>query len=271
MAVESGLRTLVIGARELSQQQLDSWLTKWQEALRLTDEDEKTRRQSELADEVEREMEPIGATGIEDRLQAGVPRTIGLLREAGIRIWVITGDKPETAINIGYSCNLLHRSMTICRIPVVASNARDVSASLRECFSRPTSSHTSANVTARALVISGDQLAIALRDTPDEFLEAVLESTAVLACRVTPLQKAELVDFVKRQTGATTLSIGDGANDVPMLHAGNIGVGVFGKEGTQAVSASDFAVRRFRDLRSLLFVHGRNALLRNSFLIQFHV
>lgn len=137
-------------------------------------------------------------------------------------------------------------------------------------------------------MISGEQITVAMRHCPDAFLEAILESSAVLACRVTPLQKAELVDFVKHQTGATSLSVGDGANDVPMyapplsvcffshrsphrLHAGNIGVGIFGREGTQAVSAADFAVRRFRDLRPLLFVHGRNALLRNSALIQFQV
>lgn len=60
-----------------------------------------------LQDDLEKELEIIGATAIEDKLQANVGSTIDAIKKAGIKVWVLTGDKIETAINIGYSCKLL--------------------------------------------------------------------------------------------------------------------------------------------------------------------
>ncbi|PHJ23489.1 proton atpase [Cystoisospora suis] len=93
-------------------------------------------------------------------------------------------------------------------------------------------------------------------------------AAALIACRVTPKQKALLV----KQNSAfnprgTSLAIGDGANDVPMILAADVGVGVVGKEGLQATRSADFAVGEFRMLRRLLFVHGRESLRRNAVLV----
>lgn len=93
---------------------------------------------------------------------------------------------------------------------------------------------------------------------------------SVVCCRVTPIQKSLVVTAVQKQLkGKITLSIGDGANDVSMIQAAHIGIGVMGKEGTQAVRASDFAIAEFRFLRRLIAVHGRYSNLRISNTVMF--
>ena len=64
--------------------------------------------------EIETELELIGATGIEDKLQEGVPESIALLRQAGLKVWVLTGDKQETAIEIAYTCRLIDQGQ--CKV-----------------------------------------------------------------------------------------------------------------------------------------------------------
>ena len=88
---------------------------------------------------------------------------------------------------------------------------------------------------------------------------------AVLACRVSPQQKGEIVSLVKaRKPNKITLAIGDGANDVAMIMKAHVGVGIAGREGMQAARSADFAFGKFKFLRPLLFVHGREAYRRNS-------
>lgn len=90
----------------------------------------------------------------------------------------------------------------------------------------------------------------------------------VLACRVSPKQKGDIVDLVKhRHPGKNTLAIGDGANDVSMIMQAHVGVGIAGLEGMQAARASDFAIGQFKFLKPLLFVHGREAYRRNADLV----
>jgi len=96
------------------------------------------------------------------------------------------------------------------------------------------------------------------------------KANVVLACRVSPKQKAEVVHLVKaRNPDKTTLAIGDGANDVNMITSAHVGVGISGLEGQQAVKASDYAIGKFKFLKNLLFVHGREAYRRNSFAVLF--
>lgn len=90
----------------------------------------------------------------------------------------------------------------------------------------------------------------------------------VIACRVSPKQKAEVVALVKNKYPfKTTLAIGDGANDVNMITTAHIGVGISGLEGQQASRASDYAIGQFKYLRTLLFIHGREAYRRNSYVV----
>lgn len=104
-----GLRTLVVASRELSDVELEQWQSMYEEAsTSLTDRGAKLRQTAAL---IECNLKLLGATAIEDKLQEGVPETIESLRQAGIKVWVLTGDKQETAISIGLSCKLLTADM----------------------------------------------------------------------------------------------------------------------------------------------------------------
>ncbi|CAB4062626.1 E7.6.2.1 [Lepeophtheirus salmonis] len=189
---------------------------------------------AESYNRIENSFQLIGATGIEDRLQDGVPETIAKLRQAGIVVWVLTGDKQETAINIAYSCQLFPSNVEILTV-----NARSKDA-------------TETTIKYHLDAIMNDKRT----NLQKPFLELTSYCASVLCCRATPLQKAFIVRIVKEQLHMKTLAIGDGANDVSMIQTADIGVGISGQEGMQAVMASDFAISRFKYLERLLLVHG---------------
>ena len=184
----------------------------------------------------------VGATAIEDKLQDGVPECIAQLAKANIKIWVLTGDKMETAINIGYSCQLLTNDMDVYTIEAtteaevikdVLEKRRVVEESVRRLeFNKNQSFHRanfkgdlylpdiseSTAPNGNALVISGQSLVYALMPNCEkEFLELACLCKAVICCRVTPGQKKAVVDLVKTHKKAITLAVGDGANDVSMI------------------------------------------------------
>lgn len=97
------------------------------------------------------------------------------------------------------------------------------------------------------------------------------ECEAVLCCRVSPIQKQQVVKMVQECVPkAKTLSIGDGANDVPMISAAHVGIGIKGVEGQQAARASDYAVGQFKHLRRLVFYYGRESYRKNSTLVLYN-
>uniref|UniRef100_A0A4W5MPT0 Phospholipid-transporting ATPase n=1 Tax=Hucho hucho TaxID=62062 RepID=A0A4W5MPT0_9TELE len=215
----------------------------------------------------------LGATAIEDKLQEGVPETIAILSLANIKIWVLTGDKQETAVNIGYSCKMLTGDMT--EVFIISGNTvLSVREELRYSnyllflplsiyLSLPPSIYQDSISGEFALVINGHSLAHALEaDMEGEFVSTACVCRAVICCRVTPLQKALVVELIKKHKKAVTLAIGDGANDVSMIKTAHIGVGISGQEGIQAVLASDYSFSQFRFLQRLLLVHGRWSYLR---------
>ncbi|KCV68524.1 hypothetical protein H696_04816 [Fonticula alba] len=261
-----GLRTLCIAWRELSPGEYAHWRSNYLDGIDdLANRDEALERAS---DAIERELILLGATAIEDRLQAGVPESIELLLRAGIRLWVLTGDKQETAINIAHSCRLLNSQTEIIITPSPALTvAPQVSASATG-DSSPTEPYDTPN---RSLVIDGSALLYIMRedaqDLRDRFLDLALQCRTVICCRVSPMQKANMVQLVRKRSSSNTLAIGDGANDVAMIQAASIGVGVHGEEGSQAVRAADYAVGQFRFLTRLLLVHGAWSYHRQSLLI----
>ena len=97
-----------------------------------------------------------------------------------------------------------------------------------------------------------------------------IKANSVICCRVSPIQKSHVVQLVKNRGLWVTLSIGDGANDVPMIMEANIGIGISGKEGTQAVRSADYSISQFRYLNRLLSVHGRWGYRRVSFFICYY-
>ncbi|EAT43035.1 AAEL005495-PA, partial [Aedes aegypti] len=337
-----GLRTLVLAERRLTKEFFDSWLLRQREAaLSLDGREDKL---GVIYDEIECDMQLVGVTAIEDKLQDGVPQTIANLQMAGIKIWVLTGDKQETAINIGYSCQLLTDDMVDVFIidgltkAEVEQQLRKYMESLRivntyhpTTLPKNTLNQNSGGLTTGptanggnsgssgpmieiqnssppsvsvvtfrwdnrhkytsiggseeavncsnytdglgktdtsmsdleegagvALVINGHSLVHCLQpDMESKFLEIASHCRAVICCRVTPLQKAMVVELIKRSKNAVTLAIGDGANDVSMIKAAHIGVGISGQEGMQAVLASDYSIAQFKFLERLLLVHGR--------------
>uniref|UniRef100_A0A8C2EY69 Phospholipid-transporting ATPase n=1 Tax=Cyprinus carpio TaxID=7962 RepID=A0A8C2EY69_CYPCA len=304
-----GLRTLALAYRDLSEEQWEAWAERFRGADKATDC--RDDRLAAVYEEIEQDMMLLGATAVEDKLQDGVPETIAILSLANIKIWVLTGDKQETAVNIGYSCKMLTDDMTEIFI-VNGHTVQSVREELRKSRERmlesartrdggkeveaqgwggacafgngcggdgasnwvpnkskcsppqaPPSSLLESISGEFALIISGHSLAHALEaDMEREFLETACACRAVICCRVTPLQKALVVELVKRHKKAVTLAIGDGANDVSMIKTAHIGVGISGQEGIQAVLASDYSFSQFRFLQRLLLVHGRWSYLR---------
>ncbi|KAM6346019.1 phospholipid-transporting ATPase VD [Podargus strigoides] len=266
-----GLRTLCIAKKVMSDAEYAEWLN--HHFLAETSIDNREELLLESAIRLETELTLLGATGIEDRLQEGVPDTIQALRTAGIKIWMLTGDKRETAVNIAYACKLLEPDD---RIFTLKSQSRDacalVMSKILEGIQKNISAkrkhsqklgNVSASLSTQApgfsagLVIDGRALEHVLHDSLQNiFLELTEKCRAVVCCRATPLQKSVLVRLVRNKLKAMTLAVGDGANDVSMIQVADTGVGILGQEGMQAVMASDFAVTQFRHLRKLLLVHG---------------
>ncbi|KAI1301717.1 Phospholipid-transporting ATPase ID [Halotydeus destructor] len=308
-----GLRTLCLAKKDLEASVYERWRERHHEAA--TSLENREDKVSAVYEEIEQNLMLVGTTAIEDKLQDGVPQCIANLAAANIKLWVLTGDKQETAINIGYSCQLLTDEMvdifTVegweyeevenellrCReainnvtshnvgapgLSVVTFSdhgssigngiTRDGSVSTRLTANNNVSAievpHPSVHADTSggfALVVNGHSLVQALQPAMELlFLEVASSCKAVICCRVTPLQKALVVDLVKRHKKAVTLAIGDGANDVSMIKMAHIGVGISGQEGMQAVLSSDFSLAQFRYLERLLLVHGRWSYYRMS-------
>lgn len=272
-----GLRTLCIAQRELSWSEYTKWNSNYDiAAASVTNRDEQL---DEVADSIERELILLGGTAIEDRLQDGVPDSIALLAEAGIKLWVLTGDKVETAINIGFSCNLLNNEMELLVIKHTGEDVQEfgndpfeiveglIAKYLREKFGMSGSEKELADAKKEhglpkgefGVVIDGDALKLALstEDIKRKFLLLCKNCKAVLCCRVSPSQKAAVVKLVKNSLEVMTLAIGDGSNDVAMIQSADVGIGIAGEEGRQAVMCSDYAIGQFRYLTRLVLVHGR--------------
>uniref|UniRef100_A0A8C8FHF9 Phospholipid-transporting ATPase n=1 Tax=Oncorhynchus tshawytscha TaxID=74940 RepID=A0A8C8FHF9_ONCTS len=222
-----GLRTLALAYKDIDPKYMEEWKLRHHEAS--TAMDEREEKLDALYEEIEKGLLLLGSTAVEDKLQDGVPQTIEQLSKADIKIWVLTGDKQETAENIGYSCNMLREEMT--EVFIVSANTAEEAFALE-------------------------------KDMEMELLRTACMCQTVICCRVTPLQKAQVVELVKKYKQAITLAIGDGANDVSMIKAAHIGVGISGQEGMQAVLSSDFSFAQFRYLQRLLLVHGRWSYLR---------
>lgn len=308
---KEGLRTLCISYKILDEDFYIEWAERYH-AANASIADNREEIIDEVAEKIEDDLTLIGCTAIEDRLQLGVPESIAILGQAGIKLWVLTGDKVETAINIGFSCNLLGSDMKLLVVDTKSDNENqedsDASSSysnndmddsrrsvykcvnsridkfLREEFNIILNSkeevdeavavakldHSAPN-DKYAIILTGDVLTTVFDHAnvtlQKKFLILCKSCKSVLCCRVSPAQKAQVVKIVKNNLDVMTLAIGDGANDVAMIQAANIGVGIAGEEGRQAVMSSDYGLGQFRFLTRLLLVHGRWSYKRLSEMI----
>ncbi|XP_076676123.1 ATPase phospholipid transporting 8A1 isoform X6 [Andrena cerasifolii] len=246
-----GLRTLCFAVADIP----DSFYQWWRETYHnaLISLGNREAMVDSAANLIETKLRLLGATAIEDQLQDGVPETIQSLLQADINVWVLTGDKQETAINIGYSCRLITHGMPLYIINETSlDKTREVI--IQRCLDFGIDLKCQNEV---ALIIDGSTLEFALScDIKMDFLDLCSSCKVVICCRVSPMQKAEVVDLITSNKKAVTLAIGDGANDVAMIQKAHIGVGISGVEGLQAACASDYSIAQFRFLKRLLFVHG---------------
>uniref|UniRef100_A0A8C6ZKS8 Phospholipid-transporting ATPase n=1 Tax=Nothoprocta perdicaria TaxID=30464 RepID=A0A8C6ZKS8_NOTPE len=246
-----GLRTLCFAVAEISEGDYREWLDVYHRAS--TAIQNRALKLEESYELIEKNLQLLGATAIEDKLQDKVPETIETLMKADIKIWILTGDKQETAINIGHSCKLLRKNMGLI---VINEGSLD---GTRETLSHHCSTLGDAlrKENDFALIIDGKSLKYALTfGVRQYFLDLALSCKAVICCRVSPLQKSEVVEMVKKQVKVVTLAIGDGANDVSMIQTAHVGVGISGNEGLQAANSSDYSIAQFKYLKNLLLVHG---------------
>ena len=333
----SGLRTLAYGYKEISESDYEKWsqiyYAEKEKALKMQENEVES-----LIDQIENGLTLLGGTALEDKLQDEVMQSIKDMRMAGIKVWMLTGDKLNTAESIGHSCGLLERDQKILKIPcasfeeveVVVENfladlqkmnskilieKKDIDLTDEQFYTHSSLKEESSS--ASVIGMSDLELLIHLRDSSlareceinviDELIgkckgngiksfdalsslqpisilveetsithlldprlkEKVLvlleTCTSVICCRCSPIQKANVVEYVKNNLNQTTLAIGDGGNDVNMIRAANIGVGIFGKEGLQAAYNSDYAISQFRYLSYLVLHFGRKSFRRNAY------
>ncbi|GAA6021480.1 hypothetical protein JCM11491_006510 [Sporobolomyces phaffii] len=270
----AGLRTLCISSKYLTEEEFQKWSRTYDSACAAVEDREEAIEKA--CDLIEGGLTILGATALEDKLQVGVPDAIAQLHRAGIKLWILTGDKLQTAIEIGFSCNLLTNDMDIMILS--AESEEGTRAQIESGLDKvhrskaglaPLATDAGEKVTGAAktggfaVVIDGETLRYALEDNlKPMFLELTTQCNAVVCCRVSPSQKALTVKLVKDGKNAMTLAIGDGANDVAMIQEAHIGVGIAGLEGAQASMSADYAVGQFRYLTKLLLVHGRWCYIR---------
>uniref|UniRef100_A0A8C7WHD0 Phospholipid-transporting ATPase n=1 Tax=Oncorhynchus mykiss TaxID=8022 RepID=A0A8C7WHD0_ONCMY len=279
-AVE-GLRTLCVAYRSLSPAEYEEACHQLSDAkLALKDREQ---RLAQAYDLIERDFTLLGATAVEDRLQEKAADTIESLQKAGMKVWVLTGDKMETAAATCYASKLFRRSTQILELTkkrTEEQSLHDVLFDLSRTVLRQRSlSGLSVECQDYGLIIDGATLSAVLKPSPESsgsgnyreiFLEICRNCSAVLCCRMAPLQKAQIVKLIKAsKEHPITLAIGDGANDVSMILEAHVGIGIMGKEGRQAARNSDYAIPKFKHLKKMLLVHGHFYYIRIAELVQY--
>jgi phospholipid-translocating ATPase len=253
-----GLRTLVVGRKRLSTQQYQDFSQNYKQAS-LTILGREAGMAKVIKDYLERDLELLGVTGVEDKLQKDVKPSLELLRNAGVKIWMLTGDKVETARCVAISAKLVARGQYVHTITKLnrKDHAQDALDFLR-------------NKTDACLLIDGESLSYLLSPTfQTPFIAFAVLLPTVIACRCSPTQKAQIALLIRKYTKKRIACIGDGGNDVSMIQAADVGIGIVGKEGRQASLAADFSITQFHHITKLLVWHGRNSYKRSAKLAQF--
>ncbi|KAK5703149.1 putative aminophospholipid-translocase [Elasticomyces elasticus] len=255
-----GLRTLVVGRKALTGEQYVAFSEAYNTAA-LTLNNRDAGMAEVVKQHLETDLDILGVTGVEDKLQEHVKPSLELLRNAGIKIWMLTGDKVETARCIAISSKLVTRGQYIHTIAHLTLSSKPEAA-----LDALSALHDRQNA---ALLIDGQSLALYLTHHREAFISIAVRLPAVIACRCTPTQKADVALLIRSFTGKRVACIGDGGNDVSMIQAADIGIGIVGKEGKQASLAADFSITQFSFLTKLLLWHGRNSYKRSAKLAQF--
>eukprot|EP00928_Gymnodinium_smaydae_P025633 TRINITY_DN20359_c0_g2_i2.p1 TRINITY_DN20359_c0_g2~~TRINITY_DN20359_c0_g2_i2.p1 ORF type:complete len:1103 (+),score=204.72 TRINITY_DN20359_c0_g2_i2:75-3383(+) len=254
-----GLRTLAVASRRISAEDVQAWRQAMLTASSQADRDA-------AAAILEHSMSPVGVTAIEDKLQDGVPECLEFIKAMGIRVFVLTGDKVETAVEIGRSCGLFRKDTSVA-YAVGPTNMQD-------CMSMLKTARDTIVDTGGGFVFDGNCMKFVMEsdEATDALYSLASMATCCMGCRLSPAQKRFTVGIVKaRNTDSITMAIGDGANDVSMIQGAHVGIGIRGKEGVQAVQVSDIAISQFRFLHPLLICHGRRNYRRVSVFLCYYI
>ncbi|KAK1442221.1 putative phospholipid-transporting ATPase [Babesia gibsoni] len=254
-----GLRTLVFGYRQLPDGEFSTFKARYNDArLSLNDREEKIKR---VVATIERDLILVALSGVQDNLQPHVRSTLEALRHAGIKIWMLTGDKVDTAKCIAISAGIKDKSHSLCQITSENTKGTDDIKQRLENFSM--------GPTSTMLVVDGSVIDVSIKEFPKFFIMVASMAPAVLCCRCTPFTKAELVRLIKQHTNKRTCAIGDGGNDVPMIMEADVGIGIVGKEGLQASLSADYSIHRFHYIKRIILWHGRNSYKNSASLTHF--
>ncbi|RSL41124.1 hypothetical protein CEP53_012947 [Fusarium sp. AF-6] len=268
-----GLRTLVYAGRSVSEGEYQDWKRLYHQAE--TSLHHRQERIEQVGEMMEQSLHFLGVSAVEDKLQQHVPETIEKLRRAQVKIWMLTGDKRETAISIAHSARICGPSTSLYVLDVTAGDLELQLTSIAD-----TILYGAEPPTHSAVVINGATLTAIEKDPASRlrrlFYQLAPNIRSVICCRASPSQKALLVRVIgnnplsKVERGRfswlrpwsgprrpLTLAIGDGANDVPMILTASVGVGISGREGQQASRVADFSISQFRFLARFMLVHGR--------------
>ncbi|EKG05137.1 phospholipid-translocating ATPase, putative [Trypanosoma cruzi] len=265
-----GLRTLVFAQRTLTEELFETFLAKYNEA----NADLGDTRNSSLDAAmriIERDMKLVCVTGVEDELQDDVTTSLETLGMGGIKVWILTGDKVETATTIGHSTRLIPRNGVV---EVMASSTEEDAVRFLEklaaryallsrgaCISRPWT-----------LILDGTSLSFCLSESVSRiFVEVSQTAYSVIVARCSPTQKAAVIHTMRKYCDKRVrmAAIGDGGNDVSMILAADVGIGVEGLEGKQASMAADFSITKFAHCVRLIMWHGRRSYCRTCRMSQF--
>lgn len=265
-----GLRTLMLAYKRLSKEEYSLWNNNYEKTKK--NPNHKEEDILKLYDEIETNFNILGSTAIEDQLQDNVNEVIDSFVSIGIKVWMLTGDKYETAKNIAYSCKLFQNNMKIFEIEQNITKS-ELKKKLKQILSENDDNIEYTILFKKfGLIIGGNELEEIFQDRKllILFCNICLKCTSVICCRASPKQKAQLVKMIKEINNVITMAIGDGANDVGMITEANVGIGIQGIEGTQAARASDYVISQFSHIKKLLFFHGREYYRRNTWVIGYN-
>ena len=267
-----GLRTLVLTQKIISQEEFDIWNEEYTEAL--SSMDNRKQKIDDAISKLENNMDFLCVTGVEDLLQDEVATTIDNLRNAGMKVWMLTGDKVETATCISISAGIKKKNQKIFTIRYddllnYGENDENNVKRLEKLNELLTEYTKKIQTDPHLFIIDGDSLDLALKHCESHFFNTVMQALSVVCCRCSPTQKRIIVKTIKKYTDARTAAVGDGGNDVAMIQEADVGIGIVGKEGLQASLAADYSIKEFKTLNILLLWWGRNAYKNTSMVANF--
>ena len=262
-----GLRTLVLSQKLISQDDYNKWNKEYQEAL--TSMENRQEKIANVVSKLENNMDFLCVTGVEDLLQDEVATTIDNLRNAGMKVWMLTGDKVETATCISISAGIKAKNHKIYTIRNDEFSHESIAQDVIELKNKFNEYIKKNNIENHIFIIDGDTLDLALKNCEAEFFTTSMQAPSVVCCRCSPTQKRIIVKTIKKYTDARTAAVGDGGNDVAMIQEADVGIGIVGKEGLQASLAADYSIKEFKSLSVLLLWWGRISYKNTSTMANF--